>query len=114
MKLKFNFNVIISLFMYSNIVLYNQSPLLYICVLALTSLVVTLTICQQTHNNGGEFQCDQCNYRCNRRSKMTQHQARHSQKLLCHQCTATFVDMSSLNRHVMCKHTGTSNFILHV
>ncbi|KAK7479673.1 hypothetical protein BaRGS_00029049 [Batillaria attramentaria] len=60
----------------------------------------------QSHNGGNKFRCDYCSFTCVRRSRMAEHQARHSRpKLLCQHCSATFSDTSSLNRHIASKHT---------
>ncbi|XP_076465547.1 uncharacterized protein LOC143297217 [Babylonia areolata] len=61
----------------------------------------------QMHADGKVyFQCDQCDFKNRLRSKLVEHQQRHTRsRLLCHLCPATFMDLASLNRHVAAKHS---------
>ncbi|KAL8606472.1 hypothetical protein ACOMHN_015561 [Nucella lapillus] len=65
----------------------------------------------QMHADGKvHFECDQCEFKSRLRSKLVEHQQRHTRsRLLCHLCPATFMDIASLNRHVTAKHTDNED-----
>ena len=63
---------------------------------------------------GRAYECDKCDFRTKRKYRLMEHQQRHvpnRSRLLCHACPASFLDIQSLKRHIVAKHTGMANQI---
>ncbi|XP_050401662.1 uncharacterized protein LOC126818346 [Patella vulgata] len=91
-----------------------KGRVVYICKLCqqkLLSLVKLRNHLTVTHNNGGVFSCDHCNFTTPYRRRWKAHVKRHTKdKNICPYCPTFYVDNSSLNRHINMKHFEQSNY----